>query len=168
MNLYNVMIYYKGEGSTNIYIPGLGDTNITYGRPIYLKNASFNVIEALRQFRTMQIDIKINVDGLGAFRTVDLSSNKEPIQRLKPVNEINTVSNDDIKSILSSASNGPIPVENKTQDYGSYILQSGQYEGKTLKEVDEMGKLKAVYNGFKSRNPEVKAAIEKYYESQVN
>lgn len=167
MNLYNIMVRYLGEGSTNIYIPGLGDTYIVYGRPLYLKNASFRVVEALRQFRMMQIDIKINADGLGAFRTIDLSRNTEkPIQMLKPANEISTVSNDDIKSILSSASKGPIVIDSKN-DAGDYVLKSGQYEGMTLKEVDKLGKLKAVYNGFKSRNPEVKAAIEKYYESQV-
>ena len=66
-----------------------------------------------------------------------------------------------------------------TKDKNAYIKPSGMIKKNgvkliddekiiTLKEVDEMGKLKAVYNGFKSRNPEVKAAIEKYYESQVN
>ena len=174
MNLYNVMVSYDGEGSTNIYIPGLGDTNIVHGRPIYLKNASFNVIEALRQFRKMHINIQIGAKGLGAFRTIDLQANtKQAVRQLTPAKDIDNVSEADIKSILSSASNGPIVIEDQkpkaepTVDYGDYKIPSGQYEGKTLKEVDSMGKLKYVYSGFKSRNPEVKDAIDKYYESQM-
>ena len=86
----------------------------------------------------------------------------------------NNVTQEDIASILSSASNGPIVVEPKEPeqepeiDYASYVLPSGSYEGKTLAEVDKEGKLKSVYSGFKSRNPEVKEAIEKYYASQVD
>lgn len=174
MNLYNVMVSYDGEGSTNIYIPGLGDTNIIHGRPIYLKNASFNVIEALRQFRKMQINIQIGAKGLGAFRTIDLqASTKQAVRQLTPAKEIDNVSESDIKNILSAASNGPIviedtkPLKQETKNWSEYKLPSGQYEGKTLAEVDAMGKLKSVYSGFKSRNPEVKEAVEKYYESQM-
>lgn len=71
MSLYNVMVYYNGEGYINLYIPGLGDTNIYNGKPLYLKNASFNVIEALRQYRTMSIKIEINAKQQGAYRIVD-------------------------------------------------------------------------------------------------
>lgn len=172
MNLYNVMVHYEGEGSTNIFIPGLGDTTITYGRPLYLKNASFNVIEALRQFRMMMVTIQINAKQEGAYRIVDLANTvNNTIIKTRPVEE--KVSEGDISAVLSSGTQGPIPTleplkKEETTDYGSYVLPSGSYEGKTLAEVDKEGKLKAVYNGFKSRNPEVKEAIEKYYESQVN
>lgn len=172
MNLYNVMINYKGEGSTNIYIPGLGDTNIVYGRPIYLKNASFNVIEALRQFRVMKIDIQINAKQDGAFRIIDLEVNKTPYAKLKETHQLvkEEVTESDIASVFKAGTSGPIPTPEKpkTTDFGSYVLPSGSYEGKTLAEVDKMGKLKAVYNGYKNRNKEIKEAIEKYYGSQVN
>ena len=176
MNLYNVMVSYKGEGYINVYIPGLGDTTIHFGKPIYLKNASFNVIEALRQYRTMSIDIKINADQKGAFRIIDLNEQLTMAKMMKERKEQkqNNVTQEDIASILSSASNGPIVVEPKEPeqepeiDYASYVLPSGSYEGKTLAEVDKEGKLKSVYSGFKSRNPEVKEAIEKYYASQVD
>lgn len=174
MNLYNVMVTYTGEGETNIYIPGVGDTRITNGRPIYLKGAGFNVIEALRQFRVMQIDLKIGVGQKGAFRIIDLEEITSPIR--KPISNVKKekepLSNADLDSIFKAGTNGPIPVETKEVeevkvDYSEYKLPSGQYEGKTLAEVDKEGKLKSVYNGFKSRNPEVKEAIEKYYEAQV-
>lgn len=174
MDLYNVMVYYEGEGSTNIFIPGVGDTTITYGRPLYLKNASFNVIEALRQFRMMMVTIKINAKQEGAFRIIDLTNTvNHNIMSRRPVEEKVSVSESDISNVLSSGTQGPIPTleplktEEENIDYGSYVLPSGSYEGKTLAEVDKEGKLKSVYNGFKSRNPEVKEAIEKYYESQV-
>lgn len=172
MNLYNVMVHYEGEGSTNIFIPGLGDTTITYGRPIYLKNASFNVIEALRQFRMMMVRIDIGAKQVGAYRIIDMSNTvNNTIVKTRPVEE--KVSESDISNVLSSGTQGPIPTleplkTEETTDYGKYVLPSGSYEGKTLEEVDKEGKLKSVYNGFKSRNPEVKEAIEKYYESQVN
>lgn len=173
MNTYNVMVNYEGEGSTNIYIPGLGDTTITYGRPLYLRNASFNVIEALRQFRMMQVDIQINAKQEGAFRIVDLSNTtmhnvmqNRPVEQKKEV-----IDNNDISTVLSSGSNGPIPtlepIKSNDTDFGSYKLPSGTYEGMTLSEVDKAGKLKSVYNGFKSRNAEVKEAIENYYKTQI-
>ena len=169
MNLYNVMVYYKGEGSLNVYIPGLGETSIIYGRPLYLKNAGFKAIEALRQYRSMMVDIKIGASASGAFRIVDLAESHNPYQR-QPIQEVKqAVSTNDINSILSSGTSGPIPVEKKEEkvDYKSFVLTSGSFEGKTLAEVDKLGKLKSVYNGFKSRNPEVKKAIEEYYKSLV-
>lgn len=173
MNLYNVMVHYDGEGSTNIFIPGLGDTTLTYGRPLYLKNAGFNVIEALRQFRMMMVRIDIGAKQVGAYRIIDLSNTvSAQVRRSVPTEE--KVTESDISNVLSSATSGPIPTleplntKEETTDYGSYVLPSGSFEGKTLAEVDKEGKLKAVYNGFKSRNPEVKEAIEKYYESQIS
>lgn len=169
MNLYNIMVTYDGEGETNIYVPGIGDTHIVNGRPIYLKNAGFNVVEALRQFRNMKINIKIDANSKGAFKIIDLDNTK-PTQRMTPREEITSVSDTEISNILKAGTSGPIPVEPKKEekvDYGSYKLPSGQFEGQTLTEVDKLGKLKSVYNGFKSRNPEVKEAIEKYYESLV-
>lgn len=169
MDLQNVMVFYEGEGSTNIYIPGNGDTQITYGRPIYVKNANFNVIEALRQFRKMGINIKIGAGPQGAFRTIDLGLSATVVrpQPVQPRQEV--VTNADISSVLSSGTKGPIALEPKKEaiDYGSYVLPSGKFAGKTLKEVDKEGKLKAVYNGYKTRSPEIKEAIEKYYDSQI-
>lgn len=171
MDLYNVMVFYEGEGSTNIYIPGNGDTTITYGRPVYVKNANFNVIEALRSFRKMQISIKIGVSSVGAYRTIDLGTQPHFVKSV-PIKEKEQVTNADISSILGSATNGPIVIDNKeedkTTDYGSYVLPSGKFAGKTLAEIDKEGKLKAVYNGYKTRNKEIKEAIEKYYNSQIS
>lgn len=168
MDLQNVMVFYEGEGSTNIYIPGNGDTQITRGKPIYIKNANFNVIEALRTFRKMKINIKIGASSLGAFRTIDLGAQPAVVRpQVQPRQEV--VTNADISSVLSAGTKGPITVEPKkeTVDLGSYVLPSGKFAGKTLKEVDKEGKLKAVYNGYKKRNPEIKEAIEKYYNSQI-
>lgn len=174
MNLYNIMVYYNGEGTTNIFIPGVGDTVIGNGRPIYLKNASFNVLEAIRTFRSMGIDLKINVDSLGAFRTIDLQESRNPVNVLKETRPVEKVDADDIQSVLKAGSQGPIVLDDSvkesvsTVDYDTYVLPSGKYEGKTLAEVDKEGKLKSVYNGFKTRNPEVKEAIEKYYENHIS
>ena len=174
MDLYNVMVYYNGEGSTNIFVPGVGDTSITNGRPIYFKNASFNVIEALRQFRKMGIDLKINANQLGAFRIIDLAGVTH-IKQLRPVEQVveTGVTQSDITNVLSSGSSGPIPTipvekPKNTVDYSSFVIKSGKFEGQTLAEVDKQGKLKAVYNGFKNKNPEIKEAIEKYYETKIS
>lgn len=170
MDLYNVMVYYKGEGSTNIYLPCAGDTNIISGRPLYLRNCTYSVIEALRQFRDMMIDFKIGAKQDGAYRIIDFEDLDIPIR--SPKNKVSSkkeaVSESEISSIISSGQSGPIAIEqSSTINYSEYKLPSGQFEGKTLAEVDKEGKLKAVYNGFKSRNPEVKEAIEKYYDSII-
>lgn len=171
MNLYNVMVLFKGEGYITIFIPGLGDTTINFGKPIYLKNAPFKVIEALRQYRNLHIEFRINASQQGAVRVVDYNELQSPFQS-RPVVQVKqeAVTEAELSSVKSAGTSGPIPVEKpkqETTDYGDYVLPSGSYEGKTLKEVDKEGKLKSVYNGFKSRNPEVKEAIEKYYESQI-
>jgi len=118
------------------------------------------------------VRIDIGAKQLGAYRIVDLSNTVSvQVRRSMPTEE--KVTESDISNVYSSASNGPIPEleplrSTEETDFGSYVLPSGQYEGKTLAEVDKLGKLKSVYNGFKTRNPEVKEAIEKYYDSQVN
>lgn len=169
MNLYNVMVFYEGEGSTNIYIPGNGDTTITNGKPIYIKNATMNVIEALRTFRKMKINIQIGAKATHAFRTIDLGAQPTVVRPQQVQVTKEQVTNADITSILSAATSGPIVVDKpKTVDYGSYVLPSGKFAGKTLKEVDKEGKLKAVYSGYKKRSPEIKEAIEKYYGSQIS
>lgn len=178
MNLYNVMVYYNGEGTTNIFLPVVGDVNLVNGRPLYLKNCGFNVIEALRQFRMMMVDFKIGAKQDGAYRIIDYNDLDVPVRTNRRVVK-EKVSNADISSVLSAGTNGPIvlnenelpqteesepTVEPESTDYSQYTLKSGKYAGKTLAEVDKEGKLESVYNGFKLRNPEVKEAIEKYYE----
>ena len=176
MNLYNLMVLFKGEGYITIYIPGIGDTTINYGKPIYLKNAPFKVIEALRQCRNLHIEFRINASQTGAVRIIDFNELQSPFQA-RPIiqQKQEAVTQAEISSVRSAGTSGPIPVEevvisekdDSNIDYSKYTLPSGSFEGKTLAEVDKEGKLKAVYNGFKSRNPEVKLAIEKYYESQL-
>ena len=115
------------------------------------------------------IDFKIGAKQDGAYRVIDFAELDAPVMVHRPAVQKETVSNADISSILSAGQSGPIILESteKKNDYSQYKLPSGSFEGKTLAEVDKEGKLKAVYNGFKTRNLEVKEAIEKYYESLV-
>lgn len=81
MNLYNVLITYSGEGAFKFYIAGIGEVEITSWRPIFLYNASVQVINDLRLLRRSLINIKLNGSPEGAYKIFDLANIKNKVDR---------------------------------------------------------------------------------------
>ena len=81
MNLYNVLITYSGEGAFKFYIAGIGEVEITSYRPIFLYNASVQVINDLRLLRRSLITIKINGSPEGAYKIFDLANIRSKVDR---------------------------------------------------------------------------------------
>lgn len=188
MDSYNAMIYFTGEGYINVFLPKVGETVIYAGRPIYLKNMSFDVLNSIRSLRPLRIDLKITNSSKGAYQTIDFSSYTNLKEQIKNTvtsqPKLAPVSNEELSSIFSKGTKGPIPLEecksnttdntellkdtsNKpnqeqnTVNPGYYIVDSGTHFGKTIQQVFEEGKLDAVYK--RTKNQKLKTAIEEYY-----
>jgi len=81
MNLYNVLITYSGEGAFKFYIAGIGEVEITSYRPIFLYNASVQVINDLRMLKRSLVNIKINGSPEGAYKIFDLANIRSKVDR---------------------------------------------------------------------------------------
>ena len=81
MNLYNVLITYAGEGAFKFYLAGIGEVEITPWRPIFLYNASVQVINDLRLLKRSLVNIKINGSPEGAYKIFDMQSIKGKTDR---------------------------------------------------------------------------------------
>ena len=116
-NKYNVLVNYNGDGDFKFAINGLGEVSISKDKPIYIQNATLNTIEGLRVLRRMLIEIKIGVKPDGAYKIYNLEevkSAKEKTAKSKfdfDRRGTETVSTNEISSILKSGNNGPIVLE---------------------------------------------------------
>lgn len=81
MNLYNVLVTYSGEGAFKFYIAGVGEVEISSHRPIFLYNASVQVINDLRLLKRSLVNIKINGNPDGAYKIFDLANIKSKVDR---------------------------------------------------------------------------------------
>lgn len=111
---YNVLINYLGDGEFKFTIKKIGEIGITKDRPVYIYNADIETINNLRTLRRMLIEITIGGKPAGAYKIYNLDDyNKEKdmlYDRRIIVDRRGTgvVSNNEINSILSSGTNGPI------------------------------------------------------------
>lgn len=114
---YNVLINYKGEGEFKFIVKKIGEVSITKDKPVYIYNADVDMINNLRQLRRMLIEITIGAKPTGAFKILNTEDYEKKVTFVK-ANIPNldrrgteAVSNNEVKSILSSGSNGPIEIE---------------------------------------------------------
>lgn len=113
---YNVLINYKGEGEFKFIIKKVGEVSITRDKSVYLYNADVETINNLRQLRRMLIEITIGAKPAGAYKILNLEDYEKDVtvtrnSKFMRSNPTETVSNNEVKSILSSGSNGPIEIE---------------------------------------------------------
>ncbi len=114
---YNVLINYLGEGDFKFIIKKIGEVTITRFKPIYLYNADVDTINSLRQLRRMLIEITIGAKPEGAFKVYNLDNYNREIDYLKDPRLVadkrgfEAVTDNEVKSILSSGTNGPIVEE---------------------------------------------------------
>lgn len=114
---YNVLINYKGEGEFKFIIKKVGEVSITRDKSVYLYNADVETINNLRQLRRMLIEITIGAKPAGAYKVLNLEDYEKNVtvtknsSFFKGNSSVEAVSNNEVKSILSSGSNGPIEIE---------------------------------------------------------
>lgn len=104
MNKYNVFITYSGEGSFKFTVSKLGELEITAGKPIYVYNASVQLINDLRQLRRNLINVKINATPEGAFKIYDLDNFEGKTQSVREV--VRVVAKEETKELESIPESG--------------------------------------------------------------
>ena len=85
---YNILITYDGDGDFKFRIRKIGDVTITRTQPIYIYNATMDVINDMRQLRKTKPQL------------IDLYKNR-----------VTEVTNEDISNIIKGGSAGPIEEE---------------------------------------------------------
>lgn len=112
---YNVLINYLGDNEFKFVVKKIGEVSITKTKPVYIYNADVETINHLRTLRRMLIEIVIGGKPTGAYKIYNMDDyNRENtlLNDARFVSDrrgINTaVSSNEISSILSSGSNGPI------------------------------------------------------------
>ena len=72
MSTFNVRVTYKGEGDLNFYLPIIGEIKIWPGRDIFLEGATVEIIEALRNLRSIKVEHTLNGERKGCYRIIDV------------------------------------------------------------------------------------------------
>ena len=86
MSTYNVRLSFKGEGELIATLPIIGQFSIWEGRDIYLRGAAMEIIETLRQYRSMQLEHTIGGELRGCYRVIDVGAiDKIPKTPFRPV-----------------------------------------------------------------------------------
>ena len=86
MSTYNVRLSFKGEGELIATLPIIGQFSIWEGRDIYLRGATMEIIETLRQYRSMQLEHTIGGELRGCYRVIDVGAiDKIPKTPFRPV-----------------------------------------------------------------------------------
>lgn len=123
-NKYNVLVTYRGDGTFKFKVKRIGEVSISSTKPIYIYNADTDIISDLRQLKRLLVDLSIGAKPNGAYRTYNIEepTTLEKIQaNKKNVVSQYTMSNNDISSILSNGTSGPIeeptaPVEAEKEE----------------------------------------------------
>ena len=71
-NKFNARLTYKGEGELTFTLPVVGQISIYAGKDIYLKGATQDIVECLRQYRVMKLEHKLNGDSNGCYRVIEV------------------------------------------------------------------------------------------------
>ena len=117
-NKYNVLIKYSGDSEFKFVIKKIGEVSITKTRPVYIYNADVDTINNLRALRRMLIEITIGAKPTGAYKIYNMDDFNKSQDALKDARIVadrrgfnEAVSNNEVKSILSSGTNGPIEID---------------------------------------------------------
>ena len=86
MSTFNVRLSFKGEGELTVTLPVIGQISIWNGRDIYLRGATTEIIETLRQYRSMQLEHTLNGEIRGCYRVIEVGAiDKIPQNAFRPV-----------------------------------------------------------------------------------
>lgn len=111
---YNVFVSYRGDNEFKFTIKKIGEVSISRTKPIFIYNADIDVVNNLRTLKRMLIDIIIGAKPTGAYKIYDLDTINKEKERLMDSRVVadrrgyEAVSNNEVKSILSSGTSGPI------------------------------------------------------------
>ena len=110
-NKFNVRLSFKGEGDLTFQLPIVGEVTIWAGRDIFLVGATSEIVETLRQYRSMKLEHKLNADSKGCYKVIEVDNiDRIPYGMYRPVAVPKAENISDLKKTLIR-SNDYIPVE---------------------------------------------------------
>ena len=110
-NKFNVRLSFKGEGDLTFQLPIIGEITIWAGRDIFLVGATTEIVETLRQYRSMKLEHKLNADSKGCYKVIEVDNiDRIPYGAYRPVAVPKAENISDLKKTLIR-SNDFIPVE---------------------------------------------------------
>lgn len=110
-NKFNVRLSFKGEGDLTFQLPIIGEITIWAGRDIFLVGATTEIVETLRQYRSMKLEHKLNADSKGCYKVIEVDNiDRIPYGLYRPVAVPKAENISDLKKTLIR-SNDFIPVD---------------------------------------------------------
>lgn len=110
-NKFNVRLSFKGEGDLTFQLPIVGEVTIWAGRDIFLVGATTEIVETLRQYRSMKLEHKLNADSKGCYKVIEVDNiDRIPYGLYRPVAVPKAENISDLKKTLIH-SNDFIPVD---------------------------------------------------------
>lgn len=110
-NKFNVRLSFKGEGDLTFQLPIIGEVTIWAGRDIFLVGATTEIVETLRQYRSMKLEHKLNADSKGCYKVIEVDNiDRIPYGLYRPVAVPKAENISDLKKTLIR-SNDFIPVD---------------------------------------------------------
>lgn len=110
-NKFNVRLSFKGEGDLTFQLPIVGEVTIWAGRDIFLVGATNEIVETLRQYRSMKLEHKLNADSKGCYKVIEVDNiDRIPYGLYRPVAVPKAENISDLKKTLIR-SNDFIPVD---------------------------------------------------------
>ena len=136
-NLYNVKIFFKGEGGFTFTLPGYGELTVYNGKDVYIKGLSVSGVELLRQLRPLLLEHTLNAKADGCYKVIDLTSGNN--SSLDMFLQANVKSEPAVKSVADLKSDlikttGPIIEEEPVVVESNAIIPND--ESKNLKDSD--------------------------------
>lgn len=130
-NTFNVRLSFKGEGDLTFTLPIVGQITIWAGRDIYLKGATQRIVEILRQYRSMQLEHKLNGDATGCYRVIEVGN----IDRI-PKNAYRPVAAPKMEHI--AALKAEMMKANQIAQFDEEVItEAGQLEAEKLQEKED-------------------------------
>lgn len=169
MEKYEILVTFQGFGSFEVVLPLYGSLRLEQGKSYYIVNAYSDVIEFLRTLYQCFVRININPSKV---EKVDLVIDYDKLRsRSNRTVEANKNINlaDNIVQPVSSESEEAEAVESedsesdKSFDPAKYVWTKGKNKGRTVEELDKLGKLPAV---LRTATDEEKEVIEAYRNSK--
>lgn len=69
---FNARVSFMGEGDVSFVLPKIGEITVWSGRDVFIKNATQDIIETLRQYRAIKVEHKLNGDVKGCYKVIDV------------------------------------------------------------------------------------------------
>ena len=133
-NKFNVRLSFKGEGDLTFQLPIIGEVTIWAGRDIFLVGATTEIVETLRQYRSMKLEHKLNADSKGCYKVIEVDNiDRIPYGLYRPVAVPKAENISDLKKTLIR-SNDFIPVDEAGKSTAEELKVKESNRIKTVKD----------------------------------